>query len=213
MSIVAFYAVPPSLWEDADPDLEPFKTLLNKFIDMPRTEEARLAAWALDADGRKLGTPLSDLDCESEGGSSRSSSPIPNAFSWMKMPSDITWPTGEEPGTLPAHDFRNARFKLIPSITEGPWVVKAAVRSQPCLLGQKVIQRYFRGDGYMEIDIHVGSSIIAKQIISVCRGYTTSCNADIGVVIQGEDPSELPEKMLGCVSFQKVDLSQRQKLD
>jgi hypothetical protein len=41
------------------------------------------------------------------------------------MPSDITWPDPEnpDPGTYPADDFRNKRFKLYPMITEGPWVV------------------------------------------------------------------------------------------
>lgn len=85
------------------------------------------------------------------------------------MPSDITWPTPYDAGCYPQSDFRNKRFKLIPQMTEGPWVVLAAVRSKPALLGQKVVQRYFRGDNYMEIDVYVGSSIIASQIVSVCR--------------------------------------------
>ena len=59
---------------------------------------------------------------------------------------------------------RNERFKLIPSITIGPWVVKAAVGATPALLGRKVVQRYFRGEDYLEIDIHVGSSVIASQV-------------------------------------------------
>jgi hypothetical protein len=131
----------------------------------------------------------------------------------MKMPSDITWPEASEPGALPPSDFRNMRFKLIPSVTEGPWVVKAAVRSQPALLGRKVVQRYFRGEGYMEIDVHVGSSVIASQIVGVCRGYGKHFAADVGIVIQGEDPSELPERMLACCSFHKIDVEVRRKLD
>merc|ERR1712023_415087 len=85
--------------------------------------------------------------------------------SWI--PSDITWPDPHNPdiGTFPQSDFRNQRFKLYPVITEGPWVVKTAVRSCPCLLGQKVVQRYFRGDGYFETDTYVASSIIAKKLL------------------------------------------------
>lgn len=33
------------------------------------------------------------------------------------------------------------------------------------MLGQKIVQRYFRGDNYMEVDMFVGSSIIADQIV------------------------------------------------
>ena len=83
---------------------------------------------------------------------------------FRSVPSDITWPTAHDKGALPPSDFRNERFKLIPSITIGPWIVKAAVGSTPALLGRKVVQRYFRGEDYLEIDIHVGSSVIASQV-------------------------------------------------
>ena len=87
----------------------------------------------------------------------------PTSSGW-RVPSDITWPTAYDKGALPPSDFRNERFKLIPSITIGPWVVKAAVGATPALLGRKVVQRYFRGEDYLEIDIHVGSSVIASQV-------------------------------------------------
>ena len=51
--------------------------------------------------------------------------------SWnVSVPSDITWPDPENPdqGTLPQSDFRNQRFKLVPLMLEGPWVVLAAVK-------------------------------------------------------------------------------------
>ena len=93
--------------------------------------------------------------------------PVASSSGW-KIPSDITWPTAYDKGSLPSSDYRNERFKLIPSITVGPWVVKAAVGATPVLLGKKVVQRYFRGEDYMEIDIHVGSSLIAAQV-SFCH--------------------------------------------
>jgi hypothetical protein len=36
-------------------------------------------------------------------------------------------------------------------MTEGPWIVTTAVRSCPAMLGQKVVQRYFRGENYFEV--------------------------------------------------------------
>ena len=45
------------------------------------------------------------------------------------------------------------------------------VGNTPVMLGKKVVQRYFRGDDYLEIDIHVGSSIIATNVVGLCRGY------------------------------------------
>ncbi len=129
------------------------------------------------------------------------------------LPADITWPTAYDPGALPPTDYRNERFKLIPSITEGPWVVRAAVRATPAMLGKKVVQRYFRGEDYLEIDVHVGSSIIASNIVGVCRGYAKHMVNDCGVVIQGEGPAELPERMLACVSLNNIDVNIRMKLD
>ena len=40
---------------------------------------------------------------------------------------DVTWPSFSDRGVLPPTAFQNERFKLIPNIPEGPWVVKSAV--------------------------------------------------------------------------------------
>lgn len=44
-------------------------------------------------------------------------------------------------GRLPGDDLRNLRFKLLPSILEGPWIVRKAVGSKPTLIAQKVRSR------------------------------------------------------------------------
>jgi hypothetical protein len=88
----------------------------------------------------------------------------------------------------------------------------SALRSTPVLLGQKVVQRYFRGDRHLEIDVHVGSSIIAAQIVGVCRSYTEMYSTNLGIVIQGENEDELPERLLACIQLNKLDLDIRTKL-
>lgn len=40
-------------------------------------------------------------------------------------------------GRLPGDDLRNLRFKLLPHIVEGPWIVRKAVGSKPTLIAQK----------------------------------------------------------------------------
>ena len=40
-------------------------------------------------------------------------------------------------GRLPGDDLRNLRFKLLPAIMEGPWIVRKAVGSKPTLIAQK----------------------------------------------------------------------------
>ncbi|KAL8115938.1 hypothetical protein AgCh_022436 [Apium graveolens] len=46
--------------------------------------------------------------------------------------------------------FRDSRFKLIPSIIEGYWMVKRAVGTKACLLGKEVTRRYLRHDNFLE---------------------------------------------------------------
>lgn len=46
--------------------------------------------------------------------------------------------------------YRNARFKLIPSVVEGPFLIRMSVGNKPVLLGTKLTQRYWSGPGYLE---------------------------------------------------------------
>jgi hypothetical protein len=52
--------------------------------------------------------------------------------------------------------------------------------STPVLLGQKVVQRYWRGERYLETDVHVGSSSIADNIVGVCRSYSKAFICNLG---------------------------------
>ena len=131
----------------------------------------------------------------------------------FKVPQDITWPDGTEPGTYPSTDYRNCRLKLVPFITDGPWVVRTAVAAKPVILGKKIVLRYFRGDGYAEIDAHIGSSVVANQITGLCRGYAKHFSADLGIMLEPASDVELPEKLLACIGINKIDVDLRKKLD
>ncbi|KAK8523391.1 hypothetical protein V6N12_047911 [Hibiscus sabdariffa] len=80
--------------------------------------------------------------------------------------------------------FRDARFKLIPSIVEGYWMVKRAVGTKACLLGKAVTCKYFRQDNFLEIDVDIGSSSVARSVISLVLGYVTSLVVDLAILIE-----------------------------
>mmetsp|Transcript_28615 Transcript_28615/g.40779 ORF Transcript_28615/g.40779 Transcript_28615/m.40779 type:complete len:413 (+) Transcript_28615:40-1278(+) len=103
-------------------------------------------------------------------------------------------------------DFCDSRFKMIPQIIEGNWAIKMAVGSKPALTGKKLIQSYYRGKGYFEIDIDISASPIATGILSLVRGVSKHLVVDIGVTIQGEEEEELPEVVLCQNRFEYVDL-------
>ena len=71
--------------------------------------------------------------------------------------------------------FCNERFKLIPNIVEGSWTVKMAVGNKPALTGRKLTQQYFRGKGYMEVDVDISSSSIAVGILALVKIYFPYC--------------------------------------
>lgn len=56
-----------------------------------------------------------------------------------------------------ADAVRNKKFKLIPRIVKGSWIVKQSVGTTPVLLGQKLATRYFRGPNYFEVGRQLAS--------------------------------------------------------
>ncbi|CAM9437959.1 unnamed protein product, partial [Discosporangium mesarthrocarpum] len=115
-------------------------------------------------------------------------------------------------GALHASDFRNRRLKMFPRVAEGAWVVRKAVGSKPFLVGQKLTCRYFRGRGFMETDIDIGSSLVAYNATSVAMGCATSLVVDLGFGIQGQTEGELPEVLIGSVRLNHLNLEAHQPL-
>ncbi|CAN0838555.1 Protein ENHANCED DISEASE RESISTANCE 2 [Linum grandiflorum] len=102
--------------------------------------------------------------------------------------------------------FRDSRFKLIPSIVEGYWMVKRAVGTKACLLGKAVTCKYLRQDNFLEIDVDIGSSSVARSVIGLVLGYVTSLVVDLAILVEGKEESELPEFILGTVRLNKLKL-------
>ncbi|KAL4564111.1 hypothetical protein LXL04_028163 [Taraxacum kok-saghyz] len=116
--------------------------------------------------------------------------------------------------------FRDSRFKLIPSIVDGYWMVKRAVGTKACLLGKAVTCKYLRQDNFLEvkdvnaplmikvnlIDVDVGSSSVARSVVGIVLGYVTSIVVDLAILIEGKEQNELPEYILGTVRLNRVRL-------
>eukprot|EP00246_Nothoceros_aenigmaticus_P012192 TRINITY_DN3653_c0_g1_i3.p1 TRINITY_DN3653_c0_g1~~TRINITY_DN3653_c0_g1_i3.p1 ORF type:complete len:725 (+),score=125.57 TRINITY_DN3653_c0_g1_i3:628-2802(+) len=102
--------------------------------------------------------------------------------------------------------FRNSRFKLIPSIVEGYWVVKRAVGTKACLLGKAVTCHYLREENFLEIDVDIGSSSVARSVIGLVLGYVSSIVVDLAILIEAKDDKELPEYILGITRVARVKL-------
>ncbi|XP_057417760.1 protein ENHANCED DISEASE RESISTANCE 2-like isoform X2 [Lotus japonicus] len=102
--------------------------------------------------------------------------------------------------------FRDSRFKLIPSIVEGYWLVKRAVGTKACLLGKAVTCKYFKQDNFLEIDVDIGSSSVARSVINLVLGYVTNLVVDLAILVEAKDEKELPEYILGTVRLNRLKL-------
>ncbi|GMF44687.1 unnamed protein product [Phytophthora fragariaefolia] len=96
-------------------------------------------------------------------------------------------------------EFRKARLKLVPTIVDGPWVIRKAVGSTPCIIGKAIQTTYFQSPSYLEVHVDISSDTIAKHITSMCRSHSTSFAVNMGFIIEGQSEEQLPEALLGCV--------------
>lgn len=103
-------------------------------------------------------------------------------------------------------EFKNSRLKLIANVAKGPWIVKKAVGEQAiCVIGRALTCHYCMGENFIEVDIDVGSSMLATAITHLALGYITALTIDLAFLIEGQTEIELPERILGAIRFCHID--------
>lgn len=108
---------------------------------------------------------------------------------------------------------RNKRFKLIPNIPKGSWIIRQSVGTTPVILGQKLTTKYARGPNYFEVDVDISSSSVAASVTNLVAGATKSLTVDLGVLLEGQTPQTLPEQLLGTIRLNAIDLKSAAYLD
>jgi len=108
-------------------------------------------------------------------------------------------------------DFRDKTFKLIPQVVEGNFMVRKAVGCTPCIMGTKLKQYHFRDPSpnprYCELMLDTGSDPVAKGVIRLCMGYAKSIVVDMAFLLEGNDESTLPERIMGCARLKDMVFS------
>lgn len=108
---------------DSPAPLLPFLRTLRRFVDFSDAHSN-----STDSQGSHVASQSG-----SEGGSRSAASSVTSGDDAERANEEE-----EGEGIFPLTDFKNKRFKLIPTIVEGPSVVRWAVGSKPAILGQKV---------------------------------------------------------------------------
>ncbi|CEG46335.1 hypothetical protein F443_16783 [Plasmopara halstedii] len=108
--------------------------------------------------------------------------------------------------------FRNSRFKLIPTVAEGSFIIKQSVGSKPTLLGNKLKCLYYREENYFEVDIDISSNSVANTVVGMVQGVTKSLVVDLAFLLEAQSDEELPEVILGAVRMQHVSLDKPRRM-
>jgi len=108
--------------------------------------------------------------------------------------------------------YRNSRFKIIPFVVEGPWIVKKAVGSKPipAIIGNK-LSCYWednREAKVVEFYSDLVSSVAATTVLSVVKGASNTVILDLAFLIEAQEEDELPERILGVIRVSKLNLSE-----
>jgi hypothetical protein len=101
--------------------------------------------------------------------------------------------------------FKDAHFKLIPSVTKGAWVVKRSVGTKPLIVGGALKVRYDQGEEFLECDVDVGSSSVASSVVRFVMSTLKTLVIDLAVLMESKIESDLPEKLIGTLRVMHVD--------
>jgi len=102
--------------------------------------------------------------------------------------------------------FRKKRFKMIPKVVAGPWLVQKNV-NKPALVCQKLTTVFQRGEGYIEVAVDVASSAVARSVFKMCSGAAKNLVIDLAYTLEGKKEEELPERLLGGIRIHNLDMS------
>ena len=87
------------------------------------------------------------------------------------------------------------------------WAYNALGGVRPVLIGQKLETTYHFGSNYVAIEIDVGSNWIAKKLAGhIFPDATEDVVVDLSFCIQGNDSSELPERLLATIRNSRMNL-------
>jgi len=108
-------------------------------------------------------------------------------------------------------EFRKSRLKMIPKITEGPWLVMKTVPIAPVIVGNKVDVTYYIGDNYIEVDMLCDTSKLASSIITLATPMAKKVVTEIVWTVEGHE-GELPERLFAGCRFGNLDFEKFTKV-
>jgi hypothetical protein len=80
------------------------------------------------------------------------------------------------------------------------------------IIGKKLETEFFSGPDFLEISINVFSSSAAKKMMSVVCSACKKMVIDVAIVLEGQTPEELPERVIGSFRVIRTDINRLRPL-
>lgn len=103
-------------------------------------------------------------------------------------------------------EYRNKRFKLLPDIPNGNWIVKQAIGKKPAIISKTIKTTWNRQKNYLEVIYDVSTSFLGKKIFNVVKHYAKTIILDLAFIIEAQTEDELPERVLCSTRMHQIDL-------
>jgi hypothetical protein len=65
--------------------------------------------------------------------------------------------------------------------------------------------RFYRGPGYLEVDVDIGSSSVANSVTRFVMAYLRTLVIDLAFLVESKSEAELPERVLGAIRVCHLD--------
>ncbi|KAK8826614.1 hypothetical protein WA538_006073 [Blastocystis sp. DL] len=109
--------------------------------------------------------------------------------------------------------YRNDRLKMIARCPTGPWVIRKLIGNVPTIIGHKLPQFTYRGDGYCEQMIDATADKLIASSVEMGLKQAKKIVVDLALVIECKEEELLPERLLCAWRAQRPDLTQTVNID
>eukprot|EP00425_Heterocapsa_triquetra_P012509 CAMPEP_0195135930 /NCGR_PEP_ID=MMETSP0448-20130528/153324_1 /TAXON_ID=66468 /ORGANISM="Heterocapsa triquestra, Strain CCMP 448" /LENGTH=318 /DNA_ID=CAMNT_0040174093 /DNA_START=11 /DNA_END=963 /DNA_ORIENTATION=- len=107
-------------------------------------------------------------------------------------------------------DERRSVFKVIPWVSEGPWLVQKALGRTPAIIGSKIKVDFFHEPGdHLEVSVDIFSSPAARRVLGLLQGAAKILSMEVYMLLEGRSDEELPERILGAFRVNHPDVSRQ----
>ncbi|CAE7748154.1 xpr1, partial [Symbiodinium necroappetens] len=99
---------------------------------------------------------------------------------------------------------RDKRLKLIARVLEGSYMLKQAVGSKPAIIANQCRITYFAQKDFLEASVDMGDSSMGRRIRGLFDDGSSAL--ELFVLLEGLQPEELPERLLGGLTLCHIDM-------